>query len=59
MSFKDFSIFSSGGHLVQRRGWSWGAMVLDNLPMPGVLLIWIRVGQGLTVLAVGEGVGCL
>ena len=25
----------------------------------GVLLIWIRVGQGLTVLAVGAGGGCL
>ena len=25
----------------------------------GVLLIWIRVGQGLTALAVGAGGGCL
>ena len=25
-------------------GWSGGAMVLGKLPVPGVLLIWIRVG---------------
>ena len=37
-----------------------GRMVLGNLPMSGaVLLIWIRVGQGLTVLAIGAGGGCL
>ena len=34
-------------------------MVLGKLPVRGVLLIWIRVGQGLTALAVGEGGGCL
>ena len=34
-------------------------MVLGKLPVPGVLLIWIRVGQGPTVLAVGVGGGCL
>ena len=28
-------------------------MVLGKLPVPGVLLIWIRVGQGPTALAVG------
>ena len=33
------------------RGWSDGAIVLGKLP--GVLLIWIRVRQGPTVLAVG------
>ena len=27
--------------------------------MPGVLLIWIRVGHGPTALAVGAGGGCL
>ena len=32
-------------------------MVLDNLPVPGVLLNWIRVGQGPTAL--GAGGGCL
>ena len=34
-------------------------MVLGKLTLPGVLLIWIRVGQGRTVLAVGAGRGCL
>ena len=33
-------------------------MVLDKPPVPGVLLIWIRVGQGPTALAVGAGGGC-
>ena len=27
--------------------------------MPGVLVIWIRVGQGPTALAIGAGWGCL
>ena len=30
-----------------------------NFQCRGVLLIWIRVGQGPTTLAVGEGGGCL
>ena len=41
-------------------------MVLGKLPFSfllfqyrGVLLIWIRVGQGPSVLAVGAGGGCL
>ena len=34
-------------------------MVLDKFPVPGVLLIWIRVGQGPTALAIGAGGGCL
>ena len=34
-------------------------MVLGKLPVPGVLLIWIIVGQGPTALAVGTGGGCL
>ena len=33
-------------------------MILDKLPLPGVLLIWIRVGQGPTALAVGAVGGC-
>ena len=33
-------------------------MVLGKLPVPGVLLIWIRVGQGPSVLAVGADGGC-
>ena len=35
-------------------GWCW-----VNLQCRGVLLIWIRVGQGPTVLAVSVGRGCL
>ena len=34
-------------------------MVLGELPVPGVLLIWIIVGQGPTALAVGAGGGSL
>ena len=43
-----------------RRGWSGGAMVLGKFPVPwGIILIWIRVGQGPSALAVGAGGGCL
>ena len=38
---------------------SGGATVLGKLPVPGVLLIWIRVGQWPTALAEGAGGGCL
>ena len=34
-------------------------MVLVKPPVPGRPTIWITVGQGLTVLAVGAGGGCL
>ena len=34
-------------------------MVLGKLPVPVVLLIWIRVGQGPAALAIGAGGGCL
>ena len=37
------------------RGWSGGAMVLGKLPVPGRPTIWLTVGQGPTVLAVGAG----
>ena len=40
-------------------GWSGGAMALGNLPVPGRPTIWMIVGQGPTVLAVGAGGGCL
>ena len=40
-------------------GRSGGAMVLGKLPVPGRPTIWIAVGQGPTVLAVGAGGGCL
>ena len=42
---------AGGGRVVR---WCW--VIFHSR---GVLLIWIRVGQGLTVLAVGEGEGCL
>ena len=34
-------------------------MVLGKFPVPGGLLIWIRVVQGPTALAVGAGGRCL
>ena len=37
------------------RRWSGGAMALGNLPVPGRPTIWMKVGQGPTVLAVGAG----
>ena len=40
-------------------GWSGGAMILGNLPVPGRPTIWMIVGQGPTALAVGAGGGCL
>ena len=40
-------------------GWSGGAMVLGQLPVPGRLTICMIVGQGPIVLAVGAGGGCL
>ena len=36
-----------------------GAMVLGKLPVPGSPTIWITVGQGPTVFAVGAGESCL
>ena len=33
--------------------------MLGKLSVPGVLLIWIIVGKGPTVLAVGAGGSCL
>ena len=39
------------------RGWSGGAMVLGKLPVPGRPTIWMIVGQGPIVLAVGAGGG--
>ena len=40
-------------------GGSGGAKVLGKLPVPGRPTIWISVGQGPIVLAVGAGGGCL
>ena len=40
-------------------GWSGGAMVLGELPVPGSPTVCITVEQGPTALAVGAGGGCL
>ena len=40
-------------------GWSGGAKVLGELPVPGRPTFWITVGQGPNALAVGAGGGCL
>ena len=54
-----FVIYSMAIFPLNRRGgrvvrWCW-----VNFQCRGVLLIWIRVGQGPTALAVGAGGGCL
>ena len=41
------------------RGRSGGAMVQGKLPVPGHPTIWMIVGQGPSVLAVGAGGDCL
>ena len=46
-----FDFCRGGGRVVR---WSW-----VNFQCRGVLLVWIRVGQGPTALAVGAGGGCL
>ena len=40
---------------LQNLGWSGGAMVLDEFPVPGRPTIWMTVGQGPFVLVVGAG----
>ena len=40
-------------------GWSGGAKVLDNLPVPGRPTILMILWQGPIALAVGAGGGCL
>ena len=47
--------------LVSEVPWAWssGAKVLGNLSVPGLPLIWTKVGQGPIALAVGAGEGCL
>ena len=49
--YKGFHCGTRGGRVVR---WCW-----VNFQCRGVLLIWSRVGQGPTVLAVGAGGGCL
>ena len=57
MSFEHIASFYTP--VKDRWGWSGGAMVLGKLPVPGRPTIWMIVGQGPTVLAVGAGGGCL
>ena len=45
--------------VLQFGGWSGGAMVLGNLPVPGRPTNLITVGQGPIALAVGAGGGGL
>ena len=45
--------FTSGSNVF--RGWSGGAMVLGELPVPGRPIVWMVVGQGPIALAVGAG----
>ena len=40
-------------------GWSGGAMVLGNFPVPGRPTIWMIVRQGPIALAIGAGGDCL
>ena len=47
----DHSRASGGGRVVR-----WSCI---NFQVRGVLLVWIRLGQGLTALAVGAGGCCL
>ena len=55
MMYKTCSNITILVSLLRTKGWSGGAMVLGRSD----LLIWIIVGQGPTVLAVGVGGGCL
>ena len=50
---------TSKRNVIQRSGWSGGAMALGNLPVLGRPTIWMIVGQGSTALAVGAGWGSL
>ena len=61
VSPKPFTLHIVPGHLSQKWGWSGGVMVLGKLPVPGRpinFIIWIRVGQGPTALAMGASGGC-
>ena len=51
MALIDILFLVGDGRVVR---WSW-----INFQVRGVLLVWIRVGQGPTALAVGAGWGCL
>ena len=57
--FKKIKTTNVRSLILTLKGWSGGAMVLGKLPLPGRLLIWIKVGQGPTALAVGADGDCL
>ena len=64
-SCNTWQLLSPAQHQLKRlslsflQGWSGGAMVLGKLPVPGHPTVFIRVGQGPTVLALGAVGGCL
>ena len=57
--FNAFSCFLFVAVCMSFRGWSGGAMVLGELPVPGRPTVLITVGQGPIALAVGAGGGGL
>ena len=58
-NFREFLFASLAAIALPKLGWSGGAMVLGNLPVPGRPTIWMIVGQGPIALAIGAGGGCL
>ena len=62
-NYRPVSLLSTIGKSMERcvhkRGWSGGAMVLGNLPVPVRPTNLITVGQGPIALAVGAGGGIL
>ena len=61
MNLVNFSPFRTpcNSRVPHCQGWSGGAKVLGNLPVPGRPTVLIAVGQGPIALAVGAGGGCL
>ena len=60
LSVQTKEVYSLFTHCLYKTwGWSGDAMVLGKLPVPRHPTIWIIVGQGPIVLAVGAGAGCL
>ena len=53
-AFNDSQMYVLNVHTT-KWGWSGGAMVLGKLPVPGRPTIWMTVGQGPIVLALGAG----
>ena len=52
-------LFTKARFLHALQGWSGGVKVLGKLPVRGVPLNWMIVGQGPTAILVGAGGGCL